>query len=134
MKIFLAYRFIGEDIGELSDNLEKIRAGLEGAGHQVLCPFWRHDFFVQQNYDRRQIMEYSHEEIDRADLFLAFIKSSARSEGMLLEAGYALAKNKPVITAVKKDAETTFLRDLADRVIEFDDLENLLGQLKELSC
>lgn len=51
---------------------------------------------------------------------------------MLLEIGYALAKKKKIILAIKKDIETTFIRAMADEVIEFEDVKDLSRKLGEL--
>jgi len=46
-----------------------------------------------------------------------------------MEIGYALAKRKQFILAIKKDIKTTFMREMADEIIEFENLEELYNKL-----
>ena len=78
-------------------------------------------------------MDYSYEELDKSDCLLAFVKSEEKSEGMLLEIGYAIAKKKKFILAIKKDAKTVFLREMANQIIEFDNLKDLYEKLSIFS-
>lgn len=132
MKITLSYRFTGEDPKELEKNLGKIYSTLEEAGHKVFCSFWKSDFFREHKHTNRQIMEYQMKEMDDSDILLVFIKSDDKSEGMLIELGYCLAKNKRIILAIQKGLETTFVRELANEIIEWENIEDLCAKLKAL--
>jgi len=132
MKIFIAYRYTGEDHAELKETLHKLCAALEKAGHSHFCSFWKDGFFNENNYTRKQIMEHALKEIDGSDAVLAFVKSADRSEGMLLEVGYALAKGKKLILAIRNDVKTVFLREIAGRIIEFETIDELCRMLESL--
>lgn len=132
MKIFLSYRYTGEDLKVLEGILANICSNLESCGHNVFCSFGKNKFFVENNFSYKQILEYALKELDESDYILAFIKSQDKSEGMLLEIGYALAKGMKIILAIKKDVKTVFLPQIADQVIQFETLEDLYTQLKEL--
>jgi len=132
MKIFLSYKFTGEDQESLKENLSKISSSLEKAGHKCFYSFFRENFFREKNFTNKQILEYALKELDISDVILAFIKSEDRSEGMLLEIGYAIAKKKKFILAIKKGVKTTFLREMANRRIEFENIEDLCSKLSKL--
>ena len=132
MKIFLSYRFTGEDPKVLKETIQKICNSLDEAGHNHFCSFWKGDFFNENKFTYKQILEHALEELDLSDVYLAFIKSEDKSEGMLLEAGYAIAKGKKFILAIKKGIYTVFLREMADQVIEFKNIEELCEKLKNL--
>ena len=132
MKVFLSYRFTGEDPAELKEVLKRLCASLDKAGHGCFCSFWKDDFFNENKFTHKQILDYAFKEIDNADCLLAFVKSKEKSEGMLLEIGYALAKKKKFILAVKKGIDTVFLHEMADQVIEFENLEELYEKLEKL--
>ena len=51
---------------------------------------------------------------------------------MLIEAGYALANGKKCYLAIKKGIHTTFMKEIADMVIEFENLEDLYDKLSKL--
>jgi nucleoside 2-deoxyribosyltransferase len=51
---------------------------------------------------------------------------------MLIEVGYALASQKRIILAIKNDVKTTFLHQIANEVIEFENLEDLYKKIMEV--
>jgi len=132
MKIFLSYKFNGEDPEILKEIITKIGDSLEKAGHICFCSFWHEDFYHENKFTHKQILEHALEELKQSDINLAFVKSADKSEGMLLEAGYALAQKKKFYLAIKKGVETVFLREIADKVIEFEDLDDLYEKLNGL--
>jgi len=132
MKIFLSYRFTGEKIEELKQIIGKICSSIEKSGHNHYCSFNSGDFYKSNKFTNKQIFEHALNELNGSDCILAFVKTEEKSEGMLLEIGYAKAKNKKFILAIKKGIKTTFLREIADRVIEFNDIEDLTKQLEIL--
>ena len=132
MKVFISYRFTGEDPKELNDILGKIRGVLIESGHQVFCSFWSEELFRNNSFTNKQILEYTLEELKKSDTVLVLIKSSEKSEGMLIEVGYALASQKKIILVIKNDVKTTFLHQIANEVIEFESVDGLCIKLKEL--
>jgi nucleoside 2-deoxyribosyltransferase len=132
MKVFLSYRFTGEDPKVLKKTLMRICNSLEKAGHTHYCSFWKGDLFKENKYSNKQILNHALKELDSSDIYLAFIKSEEKSEGMLIEAGYALAKGKKFYLAIQKGVYTNFMREIADKVIEFEDLEELFVMLRKL--
>lgn len=133
MKIFVSYRFTGEDPKELESIMKTICSSIEKLGHSHFCSFWKSDFYSKSKFTNKQILDLALKELDNSDCILAFVKSQEKSEGMLLEIGYALAKNKKFILAIKKGIKTTFLREAADRIIEYSDIDDLTKQLKRLT-
>ncbi|MDO8470038.1 MAG: nucleoside 2-deoxyribosyltransferase [bacterium] len=132
MKIFISFRFTGEDMSELKGVIRGIEEALHAAGHETVCSVWEEEKFTKERFTPRQILEWALRELDSADTYLAFVKSTERSEGMLLEAGYALAKGKRFIVAVRRDITTTFLRHIADTIIEYDSYGDLYAKLRNL--
>jgi len=132
MKIFLSYRFTGEKTEELKEIIEKLCLSLKKSRHNNYCSFNSEDFYKLNKFTNKQILEHALDELNNSDCILAFIKSEEKSEGMLLEIGYAKAKNKKFILAIKKGIKTTFLREIADKIIEFDNIAELTKQLENL--
>jgi len=132
MKIFLAFRFTGESVEELDKILSKIKTALEQAGHTVVCSFWEEEYFQKNHFTNKQLLEYMLNELDNCDSVLALIKSEEKSEGMLLEIGYALAKRKQFVLMIKKGIKSIFLQEVANRVVEYEEMEDLVKQLQML--
>ncbi len=122
MKFYVAYRFTGEEHKELEKTLRHICNLISKKEHHNYCSFFDPSMV---NIGNRNVMLNAFKKIDESDALLVFIKSKEKSEGMFLEVGYALSKNKKVILLVKKGVETTYVNELADKVIEFENLNEL---------
>ena len=76
----------------------------------------------------KEMMEQAFAEIDKADLLIAEV--SDKAIGIGVEAGYAKAKNKPVVYIRNEDAEhSTTVAGTSDYVIIYEDAEDLKNQL-----
>jgi nucleoside 2-deoxyribosyltransferase len=125
MKFFISYRLTGEDPVKLKPMLESIQSAITAGGHKNYCSFQWQSHFEANDFSPAQIIAHSFNELDHADALLAFINSPEKSEGMLLEIGYALAKKKKLFVLVCEDIPTAFVRQMADQVVEFRKVEDL---------
>jgi nucleoside 2-deoxyribosyltransferase len=132
MKIYLAFRFTGEDPKVLDQELKLITNALTEAGHEVFCSFWKEQFYRDNNFGPKEIINYSLPHLAAANALVAYIKSPEKSEGMLIEIGYALGLKKKVIVAIKNGIQTNFVTTLAQHVMQFHDLADLQHQLKRI--
>lgn len=131
MKIFIGQAVAGENIEMLKEECSKIQSVLEGSGHETYCTINPKDGVNERT--AKEWMNHAFEEINKNDSFLAIIRTEKRSEGMLMEIGYVLAKKKKLIVAVKKEVrDKTHVDDMADEVIEFDDVVDLCKKLEKL--
>jgi nucleoside 2-deoxyribosyltransferase len=129
-KIFLSHRFTGEDINDLRETLGKITSALRAEGHEVYCSIEDTTWFQEQKHTNKEIMEHAFRKLDESDIIIAFIRSPERSEGMLMEIGYALAKEKPFALALKTGLKTMAIGEIANPLIEFERTEDLCEKLK----
>ena len=125
MKLQLAYRFSGEDRNKIVNELRGMVKVLEGNGHNVYCLILDKNA-IGLSKASSIINAFLH--VDSQDVLISWVKSSDKSEGQLLETGYALGRGKKLILLVQKKAETS-LRSLADRVIQYDGYDDLLLKL-----
>lgn len=131
MKLFLAYRFTGEDPKELEKEIRQLGNAIKNVGHDYTCSFELEDFFHSNQYTPGMIQKYMMELQEKHDAVLAYIKSSSRSEGMLMEAGQAIANKQPLIVAVKKGVYSLMAQpEIAKKVIEFETLDELCEKIK----
>jgi nucleoside 2-deoxyribosyltransferase len=128
MKIQLAYRFTGENPEELTEQLKKIKSILENNKHTTYIPVLDPD----RPKEKKALFLNTLKRLDSVDAILALIKSNEKSEGMLMEIGYAWGKNKKLIIAINKDVKNTHMREFADVIIEFSDINDLYKKLKDL--
>ncbi len=132
-KFFLSYKFTGEDITELIETLSKILATLRTLGHKVYCSIEDEKSFQENLKTNKKILHHTLNHLDDSDLIFAFVRSEQKSEGMLLEIGYALAKEKPFVLAIQNGIKTTFLTEIANTLIEFESVNDLCEKLKEVN-
>jgi len=128
---FLSYKFTGEDINLIKEKLEKILPILRLNGNSVYCSFEDQDFFKKNNFDSKKILEHALKKLDDCEKGLILLDSDQKSEGMLLEIGYMVAKEKPFILAKRNGIKTTFLEKIAEDVINFDSVEELCNKLNK---
>ena len=123
MKIFIAYRYRDTEKVEIRKNVEAVSNGLKIAGH---IPFiFARDVqkWGEAHMTLPEIIKRAFEEIDASDAVLAFIDSDEKSEGALMEIGYAYARGKKVIAYIKKGLRYSFVRGIASKTIEFDTVD-----------
>lgn len=130
MKIFLSYRFTGEDPNELKVTLGAITGALREGGHTVYCSFEDEAWFREKKHTNKEIMEHAFQKLDGAEMILAFVKSDEKSEGMLLEIGYMVGKGKSFALAIKNGVKTTSIKEMANPLIEFETIDDLCEKLK----
>jgi len=125
MRYYIAYKFLDSNKEILRRNLEIISSIVEREGNSAFI-FCR-DVENRQTPDKSnyQIISESFTEIKKSDGILAFVESEEKSEGMLLEIGYAKALWKKLTLLIKKWINLRFVRVLADKIIEFDTIEDV---------
>jgi nucleoside 2-deoxyribosyltransferase len=132
MKVFISFRFTGEDSKELAVTIPKIEAALHAAGYTTVCSFWEEATFQAEHATPRQILDWALRELESTDCILSLVKTEDKSEGMLIELGYALARGKRRILAIRSGVRTTFMREVADTIIEYETIDDLCEKLKAL--
>ena len=126
MKIFITSSF-----GDSKEEIEKLCAIVKSAGFE--------DFsFIRdvENYQKifenpKDLMKRSEDEIKNCDVLL--IDMTDKPTGRAIEAGMAYSLGKKIIVIMKKGTaikDTT--RGIADAVIEYDVIENILPELKNI--
>lgn len=132
MKIFLSYRYTGEDIVYLGKKLVDIQRVLEMGGYDVYCSFSRSAEFKKLGTSHREILMSSFKELEKSDCCLFWVHSGDKSEGMLLEAGYGMAKGKSLIMLAEQGYKTVFLSEMMDDIVEYKEWLDMPSQLKLL--
>jgi nucleoside 2-deoxyribosyltransferase len=125
MKVYLAYRYTGEDQKQLRDNLTQLSNVLTGLGHKsFICHRDLLDW-GNTNIPGKELLNKSLAELKSSDVLLAFINNFEKSEGQLLEVGYAKAFGKRIVTLVQKNVSLGWLEIISDKIIEFSDIYEL---------
>lgn len=133
MKLYIAYRFFGRDKDELKDSLSRISKVLTDIGHETFIFCRDEQNWGEKNMLPEEILAKAFKHISECDGILALQSSQEKSEGLLLEVGYAKGLGKRIIVAVKEDIPATFLRCITDKVINYNSDEELLKYLMKIT-
>ncbi len=128
-KVFLGQAVTGCDFDNLKKESLEIIDLLKEKDCECYCTLCEDDSFKDKT--KKEIFNHAFEIIDNSDIFLAILRNENKSEGMLIEVGYCMANNKRVILVVHKDINKTYLPEVFDEVIEFNDFEDLKNKLRE---
>lgn len=130
MKAFVAYRFTGEAQAKLEPLLVAACQALQEKGVDVYCSFFEEAEFKQKQYNSRQITEHALGIIDDTDFLFVLQTSDKKSAGMLIEVGYSLAKNIPIVLMAKRSVTATYLHRLATISVQWTTVADLVNQIK----
>jgi len=135
MNIYLTHRVTGEDKNRLKKKIKKISDALKEANHKHYCVFLEEIKAENRkkfsNMTGSEFLKFGSKYLNKSDTLLAINLSNKNSEGMLYEIGYAQAKRKRIIIAQKKGVKS-YIGGMADKLIEFTNLEDLCRKLKKL--
>ena len=111
-KIFCSYAFTGEDKLKVETRMRRVVDLLEGCGHEVYCNLF---YSATESYGSpRQFLRRAIDQMNECDKILAIQTSPRRSEGMLIEIGVAIARDKSILLAQHQSATgKSYLPDLA---------------------
>lgn len=129
-RYFIAYRHTGENMMELEQRLGKIQIALATHKIKSYATLSEEEEFVKDEYSAGQIMERAFQKIAAMDGLFVLINGSEKSEGQLMEVGYAIALKKPVVVAYQKNVKT-YVHELANFSIAYTDLDDLVRKIQE---
>ena len=132
MKLFLAYRFSGEDKLILQEFLSRISQTIKELGHETFIFCRDRQNWGEVKMDSTEIITEALKELRQCDAILAIQNGDEKSEGLLLEVGYAKGLGKKIFLAISKDAKRPFLRGISDQVIEFNSIDDLVQKIELL--
>ncbi len=130
-KYFVAYRFTGEDPDVLHSRMTTVVDSLKSVGMDVYCNLFDEKEYQKSKLDAKEIMDIAFNRIDSSDGLFVVIASDDKSEGMLMEIGYAYAKNKNIIVAVHQNAKT-YVPLIGNRSIIWNNNDDLAAKIKAI--
>jgi len=126
---FIAYRHTGENPDRLEQLLPLVNNSLQAKGIETYCTYFDENSFRAGNYTPQAIMDHAFKKIDEMGGLFVIQDSLEKSEGMLMEVGYCIAKGLPIVVAKRKAVNSTYLPDMADTSIVYDDTKDLVATI-----
>ena len=134
MRVFISYKFAGEDTAQLRTVLEDLSQILVSLGHETFIFSRDVRNWGKIPLSNGEIIRQVFTNLANCDAILILVNRQRKSEGMLLEAGYAKALGLPMTLAINRrfPSETLrLLRTLASQTIEFTDWPDLKIKLHD---
>lgn len=133
MKTFVAYRSTGEDPAALAALLMTVKQAFAFRNIDAYCSHFFKQEFEQKDYSKREALLHAYSVIESSGFLFVLLASSEKSEGMLLEIGYAMAKDKPIVLAVREGVEGTMLPHLLVHSFVWSDELDLARKIRSFS-
>ena len=132
MSVFISYRFSDIPIEELRKLIDPVYNIFKSNNVDVFCNFYKDAYYMENKYTAKQIMDDCFKEIDNRDIILCLVDTDKYSCGMLLEIGYALAKNKRIVVCFRKGCEIDTLKSMANEVRIYEDYDELIESIDQV--
>lgn len=129
MGYFIAYRHTGADPERLNHLLPSARDALQKTGNDIYCTYFDEDEFQRKGHGPKEIMDHAFQKIEEMGGLFVIVDDENKSEGMILEIGFCIAKEIGFIVA-KRAGVTSYLDQLATASFEYDDVEDLVQKIE----
>lgn len=111
--------------------VDKISSILEDKGYETICIVRDIRDEEQIRYTPNELMKLTFKRINICDLVI--IELTEKGVGLGIEAGYAFAKEIPIIIIAKSGSDISeTLAGISNKIIFYDDIESIDSQLKGL--
>ena len=119
MQIYLAIKFHSDNQNQ--QLIESIVGHLSDQGHSVICAVRDFENWGAKTFKPQELLFKAFEAIESSDIVL--IEATEKGMGVGIEAGFAYARKKAVVTIAKHGAAISInLKSLSSRVIYYSDV------------
>ncbi|TFH34316.1 MAG: nucleoside 2-deoxyribosyltransferase [Anaerolineales bacterium] len=130
MRVYLAIKYVEGHANR--DRIEGITAILERHGIATYCVARDLEQWGTVSFDAQALMQKAFQEIDASNLVL--VDLTEKGVGVGIEAGYAFAKQIPVMTIAQSGSDiSTTIRGISRKVVQYtayDDLSSFLDDMQ----
>lgn len=132
MKTFIAYRFTGVPLTELEPFLRQIVDAFRSRGIDAYCSLFDEQMFRSESFTGRDIFDHTFAILEASDFLFVVQLTNDKSEGMLMEVGYSVAKNIPIIVAQHESVTATYVHELAQTSFRFSSTSELCAHIARM--
>ena len=128
MKAFLSIKYYADHHNRA--RIEAVAAAREARGFETICIARDVERWGQLKFDARELMQRTFAAIDASDLMVVDLTE----KGVGIEAGYARAKNIPVVTIAQTGADISeTLRGISRAIFRYADVDELTRTVEEMT-
>lgn len=129
MKIFLSIKYHPDSSNR--QKIEAILAAAKSCGHSATCVVRDVEQWGEIKFDAAELMRRTFVEIDASDLVL--VDLTEKGVGVGIEAGYAHAKQIPIVMMAQRGADiSSTLQGISRATIFYDSVRELDGLLAQI--
>ena len=111
--------------------IEQISKSLQNAGFNPIVMIRDYEKGGKVKFTPEELMKLTFRLIDESELLV--VEFSEKGVGLGIEAGYAYAKNKPIVVVAKKDSDiSTTIRGISKEVLFYNKPEELTKKFNDL--
>lgn len=122
VKIYLAIKFHSNN--QNRPLIEALVSHLSSQGHSVICAVRDFENWGAKSFDPRELLFKSLEAIEQSDLVL--IEATEKGMGVGIEAGFAFARNKKIVTIAQESSDLSInLKNLSSDLIVYSRVEEI---------
>lgn len=127
VRCVISYKYSGASPKRLNRLLGSVADALEENGQDYFCLHFTREQIIKEagQYAEHIMLKRAMSEIDTCDYLLVIYDQQEKSAGMLMEIGYALAKNKPVYMLYNNSIDTGYVKDMLNRSWAYNDIDKL---------
>lgn len=132
MKYFIAYRHTGENPERLDALLTPIKQAFERRGDEIYCTFFNDTSFRARGLGPHEIMYEAFQKIEEMGRLFVLLDSVDKSEGMLMEIGYCIAKKIPITIAYNRAITDSYVPHMVSSTIAYSDIDELVASIDRM--
>ena len=132
MKTLVSFRYSNEDIKSLEPVLSTVINSLEEKGIDAYCTFFHKDL-NNSLLTPKDWMRHAFSIINNVDFLFVVQHSNNKSEGMLMEVGYSLAKHIPIVVAARHGIVDSYLSEMTEHNMQWKSLDDLNKNLSDFN-
>lgn len=129
MKVFISIKYHSDHRNQ--ELIHRISYALEKRGITTMCIIRDVEQWGASNYSAQELMRLTFEEIVSSDMVV--VDLTEKGVGVGIEAGYAYAKNKPILTIAKDGSEISeTLKGISSKIITYaglDEIDQIFAQI-----
>jgi nucleoside 2-deoxyribosyltransferase len=123
MKVFISIKYHQDNKNRAT--IEGISSALEKSGLETCCVVRDLEQWGEVKFNAQDLMRLTFDQIDSSDAVV--IDLTEKGVGLGIEAGYAVAKGKPVVTIAKRGADiSATLQGISQKIYLYDKFDELI--------
>jgi nucleoside 2-deoxyribosyltransferase len=130
MKVFISIKYHQDNKNKAT--IEGISSALEKSGLETCCIVRDIEHWGAVKLNAQNLMRLTFDQIDSSDAVV--IDLTEKGVGLGIEAGYAAAKGKPVVTIAKRGADiSATLQGISQKIYLYDKFDELIHLFSSLT-